>query len=301
MPATRQAVRNARTRRSAAGALLGVVLQVPAGAAQLLELSLNVPVRVARPSGTEVQQTIVVTVIREAGWQRRPFILLQHGRASSSAAFAAMGRQNYPANSRYFAARGFVVLVPTRIGYGVSGGPDVEYTGDCQDKQFAAGIAPAVSESRQILAYAATLPYVDATRGLVVGESFGGLIALAVASSDTPGVIGAVNISGGDGGDSVRHPDRPCRPDQLRATLARLGGTNRLPTLWMYSGNDRLWGPAYPQQWYRAFRQAGGRGSFVTLPADKNNGHYIFNRNAPAWHPAFETFTARLGLASPSR
>lgn len=281
--------------------LLGLLLPYRVGAAQIVEESFNVPMRVTAASGADIRQAIVVTVIRAAGTKPQPFLVLHHGRASSAAGFARMGRADYPANSRYFAERGFVVLVPTRIGYGVSGGPDIEYTGNCQFKRYAAGVAPAVSETRQVLAFAATLPYVDVTRGIVVGESFGGLIAMAAASSDIPGVIATVNISGGDGGDSLRHPDEPCRPDQLRETFAAYGRSNRVPTLWMYSRNDREWGPAYPRQWYTAFSETGGRGSFVNLPADKNNGHFIFNRNAVAWHPAFEAFLAQLGFAAPAR
>jgi hypothetical protein len=64
----------------------------------------------------------------------------------------------------------------------------------------------------------------------------------------------------------------------------------------MYSLNDRYWGTEYPKQWFDAFIHSGGKGEFVSLPADKNNGHYIFTRNAMAWHPAFETFIHKLGF-----
>jgi homoserine acetyltransferase len=92
------------------------------------------------------------------------------------------------------------------------------------------------------------------------------------------------------------HLEKPCRPDQLRDVFAHYGKTNRVPNLWMYSLNDRLWGTQYPKQWFDAFHQAGGKGEFVQLPADKNNGHYIFVRNAEAWHPAFEAFIKKLGF-----
>jgi hypothetical protein len=39
----------------------------------------------------------------------------------------------------------------------------------------------------------------------------------------------------------------------------------------------------------------------VALPADKNNGHFIFNRNALAWQPRFETFVAGLPLPTEPR
>jgi len=275
-------------------ALVTLFARSLSAAPEIIEQTIEVPVQVQPRDGPEVRQNIAVTIVREATADRRPFLVLLHGRGTSPAERTAMGLKTYPANSRYFASKGFVVLVPTRVGYGVSRGPDVEYTGTCQSKHFADGVAVAVIETRQVLRYAERLAYVDPDHGIVVGESFGGLVAIAIAAADIRGVVAAVNISGGDGGNVRTRVDEPCRPDQMRETFARYGSANRLPTLWMYSANDRMWGPVYPKQWFAAFTQAGGRGQFVDLPADKNNGHYIFSRNAAAWHPAFESFLAGL-------
>jgi dienelactone hydrolase len=275
-------------------ALVTLLAPSLSAASEIIEQTIEVPVQVQPRDGPEVRQDIAVTIVREATADRRPFLVLLHGRGTSPAERTAMGLKTYPANSRYFASKGFVVLVPTRVGYGVSRGPDVEYTGTCQSKHFADGAAVAVVETRQVLRYAERLAYVDPDHGIVVGESFGGLVAIAIAADDIRGVVAAVNISGGDGGNVRTRVDEPCRPDQMRETFARYGSANRLPTLWMYSANDRMWGPVYPKQWFAAFTQAGGRGQFVDLPADKNNGHYIFSRNAAAWHPAFESFLAGL-------
>jgi dienelactone hydrolase len=287
--------------RVPAVALVALLAPSPSPAAEVIEQTIEVPVQVQAPGGPAARQNIAVTIVREAAADRRPFLVLLHGRGTSPAERTAMGLQTYPANSRYFASKGFVVLVPTRVGYGVSGGPDVESTGACASKHFADGAAVAVSETRQVLKYAERLAYADPDHGIVVGESFGGLVAIAIAAGDIRGVVAAVNISGGDGGDVRTRVDEPCRPDQMRETFARYGTANRLPTLWMYSANDRVWGPVYPKQWFAAFAQAGGRGQFVDLPADKNNGHYIFNRNAAAWHPAFESFLAGLKLSDAAR
>jgi dienelactone hydrolase len=275
-------------------ALVTLLAPSLSAASEIIEQTIEVPVQVQPRDKPEVRQNIAVTIVREATADRRPFLVLLHGRGTSPAERTAMGLKTYPANSRYFASKGFVVLVPTRVGYGVSRGPDVEYTGTCQSKHFVDGAAVAVVETRQVLRYAERLAYVDPDHGIVVGESFGGLVAIAIAADDIRGVVAAVNISGGDGGNVRTRIDEPCRPDQMRETFARYGSANRLPTLWMYSANDRVWGPVYPKQWFAAFTQAGGRGQFVDLPADKNNGHYIFSRNAAAWHPAFESFLAGL-------
>jgi dienelactone hydrolase len=266
----------------------------PVARALLEEQVVQIPVR----TGTKTHDTRrgAVLIVREVGTGRRPFIVVQHGRPADEDGRRRLGLQSYPANARYFASLGFVVLIPTRIGYGVTGGPDVESTGECADKQYGPGVAAGVAQTRDVAAFAAKLPYVDPSRGLIIGESFGGLIAVATASSDIPGVLGAVNIEGGDGGDVTARPDHPCQPERLRELLATLGSQARLPSLWMYSANDRLWGPDLPKSWYAAYRAAGGRARFVPLPADKNNGHYIFNRNPPAWQPAVALFLKQLGL-----
>jgi dienelactone hydrolase len=268
-----------------------------AAAGQIIEQTIAVPVQIPMPGGLAVRQEIAVKIVREPGEARRPFLLLLHGRGVDPADRSAMSLQAYPANSRYFAAKGFVVLIPTRVGYGVSGGPDVEYTGTCEFKRFDEGVAAAVSETRQVLQYAERLAYLDPDRGIVMGESFGGLVAIAVAASDVRGVLAAVNFSGGDGGDVRRHIAEPCRPDQLAETFADYGRNNQRPTLWLYSSNDRFWGPVYPKEWFAAFTRAGGRGQFVALPKDKNNGHYIFNRNPPVWRPPVESFLGQLQTA----
>ena len=255
----------------------------------------HVPVDVSTPVYGHVRQSLIVVIVREAGTARRPFAVLLHGRPFDAAGRTALGQVNYPANARYLAGLGFTVLIPTRVGYGFTGGPDLEYTGDCANKDFTAALATFPEEVEQVLAFAAGKGLLDRSRGLVIGESFGGIGALALGNGKVAGVRGVVNISGGDGGDPS-HVDEPCRPDQLARALETLGHQSRLPSLWMYSRNDRLWGPNHPAVWFDAYARSGGRGQFVALPADRNNGHYIFNRNAAAWHPAFEAFVAASGV-----
>jgi dienelactone hydrolase len=289
--------RHCRLPAAAALALTGLIgLHAGALRAAILEQTLQVPVHSAAGQGAAFAQPMLLRTAYDAQRGRRPFLVLLHGRDGDPQHRARLALPIYPANLRYFAARGFAVLVPLRVGYGATAGPDVEFTGDCNDKHYAAGVAAAVAETRELLRYVRRLPYVDAGRGLIVGESFGGVAAIAAAAAQLPGVTGVVNIAGGDGGDSLHRPDEPCRPDQLQATFAAYGAAARLPTLWLYSANDRLWGTRYPREWFAAFAAAGGRGSFMPLPADRNNGHYIFSRNAAAWHPAFEAFAAALGF-----
>jgi len=148
----------------------------------------------------------------------------------------------------------------------------------------------------QVLTAVRGSAWADADRSVAIGDSFGGLIALQMATEPVPGLRATVAVSAGDGGDSLRHVDAPCDPAAQAQVWAELGAANRLPTLVLYSANDRTFGVEWPQRWFTRWQQAGGHGQWVTLPADKNNGHYIFMRNPTAWQAPLEAFFAGVGL-----
>jgi len=265
--------------------------------AEIIETTLQVPVIVSLQHRAKLSHNITVTVVRESSIKgQSPIALLVHGRPSKSDERTLMGQVKYPGNAIWLAQHGFVVVVPTRIGYGVTGGPDIDYTGECDNKDYLNGLNGGIQEHEQVLRHVSKQPYVDAAHNIIIGESFGGLLALALAvdSASIP-IDGVINFAGGDGGD-YSHLDRPCAPDQLEKTFAALGKNNQIKTLWLYSLNDRFWGILYPKKWFSAFRDAGGNGEFITLPADKNNGHFIFNRNGLAWHEQVEKFFKQIGV-----
>jgi len=276
---------------------LCVLLCLPAWSrAEIVEEVIEVPVSVKTIDGEAVDQDIVVTVFRDDRRRRAPYLVLHHGRPARQADFEQMGRQRYTGNSRYFVARGFVVLVPTRVGYGASEGPDVEYTGPCDKRNFAPAFAAVAEQTAAALRAARDLPYVDLSRGIVVGQSFGGMGALASAARGLPGLAGAVNFAGGAGGNPAARPENPCSAHRLAAQFKAYGARAKVPTLWLYSENDRYWGAALPQTWFDAYVGAGGTARFVPLPPYRDNGHGIFSGNPDAWKPAFEEFVRELGF-----
>src|SRR5688500_18225257 len=94
-----------------------LALALPAQAAVLQESVLRVPV----VAGVE-QAYIDVTVFRPQGAGPFPIVVLSHGSPRSPQERRAEGRQRLAAQSARFVAMGFAVLVPTRRGYGQSGG-----------------------------------------------------------------------------------------------------------------------------------------------------------------------------------
>jgi dienelactone hydrolase len=242
------------------------------------------------------RQSIVVTVFRDSTRVGSPFLVLSHGRAASAAGRAALGRARYTPNSSYFVAKGFAVFVPTRIGYGISDGPDVEASGSCERREFRPVFEAGAAQVLAVIQYAQAQSYVDPARGLLVGQSMGGAITLALAAKNIPGIRGAINFAGGGGGNPERAPEMPCSERTLRRVLAEYGRTSRIPSLWLYSENDRYWGRENPRAWFEGFRTKGGTAQFVQLPAFKTDGHSSFTGNSSAWRPAVEKFLLSLDL-----
>lgn len=264
--------------------------------AAIVEELVRVPVVVRHEILGEVRHELPVTVFRDDARPRAPFVVLGHGRATSATANAALGQARYTANSRYLVSLGFAVFVPTRIGYGIAGGQDLEYSGECAAKRYAPGYDAAAQQTRAVVAYARGRPDIDPGRGLVMGQSYGGATAIAVAADPPEGVRAAVNFAGGGGGRPSTHPGQPCSPMAMERLFGGYGATARIPTLWLYAPNDRYMGERHPRAWFEAFLRAGGRGRFVALPEHGEDGHSSFTRNPGAWRPAFEAFLREAGL-----
>lgn len=232
-----------------------------------------------------------VTIFRDdVRRQKQPFLILNHGRAAKAADRASLAVGPYRPNARYFVDRGFAVFFLMRIGYGDTGGPDVEDSGACQFKNYPPGFEAAAQQSMIAIGYAKAQAYVDPTRGIALGQSFGGTTALVLAGKDIPGLLGAVNFAGGGGGNPTGSPEKPCRTDLLQELFSGYGETARVPTLWVYSENDRYFGPRYPRAWFDGFVKAGGQGRFVLLPPYKQDGHPSFTGQPQNWRPEFEAF-----------
>jgi dienelactone hydrolase len=266
--------------------------------AAVIEEVIEVPVSVRTMFGREARQTIKVTVFRDDQRQKAPYLVLNHGRPPKDADIVLMKRQRFPNVSSYFVSLGFVVLLPTRLGYGEAGGQDAEYTGKCDSKNYPPALTAAADQTEILLKHAETLPYVDLSRGIVVGQSFGGMTSIVLSTRNLPGLAAAVNFAGGAGGNPTDRPRNPCDLRQLDKLFREYGAAAKVPTLWLYSENDRFWGPGIPRKWFDIFTEAGGRGKFVALPAFKDDGHVIFSGNPDAWKPAFEDFLREVGLLS---
>lgn len=267
--------------------------------ARIIEEIIEVPVSVSNSNFTnnpKFEQKITVTIWRDDAIKKAPYLLFSHGRAGTDQERGKFGRSSEKRNSEYFVSKGFTVILPTRIGYGVSGGPDADYSGACGNKNYLEARKAGIDQSKQVLNHVFDFSYIDRTKGIVVGQSVGGFTTIGLSAENISGLKGAINFAGGDGGDPIKSAEKPCGDYLIKDTFAKYGASNKVPTLWLYSVNDKFWGEQLPKDWFAAFQKAGGKGQFISLPAYKEDGHSIFRGDLNAWKNDFEKFIKEIGF-----
>lgn len=278
-----------------------VVAALAAGAAnaRVVEEELDLPVRVSDAYGKAIAQTIKVTLFRDdAAAGPRPAIVINHGRAPDPAARAALGRSRYAEISRWFVGLGFIVALPTRIGYGLTGGDDVEGpVGACTSRRFGPGFTAAADETIAVIDHLRARPDVASERIVTLGQSYGGATTVAVAARNPAGVVAAINFAGGSGGDPANRAGNPCSPHEMERIYVEYGGRAKVPMLWVYTENDRYWGASYPKAWSQAYQRSGGNVRFVVMPPAGDDGHALFSRFPGLWQPVVAEFLRAQGFA----
>ncbi|NDI84971.1 prolyl oligopeptidase family serine peptidase [Undibacterium sp. B2R-29] len=275
-------------------ALSAAAATADADTADIHESVTDIAVSVNERSGQSVTGKVVITQFKPDGDGPFPFVLLNHGRAPNR---AQPPRFQLTQQARYFVQRGFAVFVPTRIGYGAFGTePDPENAGPCKAKNYASIAQAASDEILAVIAYAARLPYVDAQRLLLVGQSVGGYSTVATVSRNPPGLIAAINFAGGSGGDPKTRPGEPCEADKLDQMFAAFGRTSKAPMLWLYTENDQHFSPKYGRAWHAAFINAGGQAELNVLPPFGRDGHSLFSAGFDIWQPLVSQFLDEHGF-----
>lgn len=296
-------------RRHAAALVVGAVLSGSTRfaaaderplAADLREEVVRIPVTVRDRHGRQETRAMPITIYRPAGGGPHPLAVFNHGRAEADRR-AQQGRSRPERLARYLVRHGFVVLAPTRVGYGENHGDfDPEDAGGCFRAQREPMAVAASDQAIAAAAYARGLPYVDASRWIVIGQSVGGLASVATVWRDPPGLVGGINFSGGAGGSPKHHPGEPCAPWELEQLLAAKAPGARQPMLWLYWDNDLYWGAQYPRRWHRAWTESGGQAEFHLLPASGQDGHLGWVQDMDRWVPLVDRWLAERGFARPA-
>ena len=280
---------------AAAQTVPALLLPEPPPAADLREQIVRLPVTVKDAYGRTETRSIAVTQFRPAGDGPFEFVVMNHGRAPADRR-AQQGRQRFEALSRYLVSKGYAVFVPTRVGYGDTYGAfDPETGGNCNAMRLAPVAQAAADQVLATADYAATLPWIDAGHWVVMGVSVGGFTTLAVAARQPPGLVAAVNFSGGHGGRPDTNPGDPCGARVLTRLAQEQAASATVPMLWLYWDNDRYWGADWPQRWAQAWRDGGGQVDLRQLPAVGADGHAGMGVDMDHWVPLVEAYLAQRG------
>ncbi len=287
----------AQTQPKSAGPLPGSAASGSELDPTLNEEVVRLPLAVKLVDGTVHKREFVLTIFRPSGQGPFPTVIANHGRNSKKR--AEFGRSRLL--RFYFVRRGFAVLAPTRIGYGVSGhdiDPERSYgsANNCDTWRYEPLAANIASHIAATIAYAERQSWFDKERVLLAGVSAGGFGSI-VAASDLPvGIVAVVNFAGGIGGDVKNRPGRPCNPGDVEQRMVAAASRKPVPTIWIYAENDRYWGPRVPHAWHAAYVRAGGRAELLMLPPIGEDGHDIIDPGVKLWRPRLDRFLTALGF-----
>jgi dienelactone hydrolase len=264
---------------------------------ELNETALKLPVTVTGPNEVKVAGDMIVTHYRPRGNGPFPAVVYSHGRRGSLRSWPPRKRELKEA--AFWVQRGFAFFIATRLGYGATGlALDNESAGQCEAIQYDRTVLTTKSVATQAVAvanYAKTLPFVDKSRIIFVGNSLGGLAMMSASGVQLPdGVIAAINFVGGVT-DRRLGFGRPCNEANLLRFAGEAGRAARLPMLWLYSESDELWGADLPRQWHAAYTKSGGQAELHMFDS-KSGGHSLIS-HPEVWQAAVNAYLAKLGLA----
>ena len=270
-------------------ALLAGLIALPAAAQQTREDVVRIPA-----SGA----SLVATVMRPAGDDKRPLVVINHGSPPDAASRPTMLSPRFTAVSSWFVARGYVVVLPLRRGYGQTGGAWAETYGSCEEPDYYSAGLESAADIEAAIAFMRRQPFVAAGRTLVVGESAGGWATIALSSLNPRGIAGMVNLAGGRGGhqELASGAIGNCRPAALVTAAGRYGATARVPMLWIYAENDSFFSPVLARRMFGAYVAAGGHASLRLLAPLDVDGHLLVanERTVATWSAALADFLATL-------
>lgn len=270
----------------AAALLLPLAAPPPAHAESITDFRMPVVVQ-------GVDYALAARVYRPSGPGPFPLIVIHHGTPADKRKLADT-RLGFARAAHWFVAHGYMVVLALRPGYGNSSGRYLEGAGNCHDVDFVVAGRKIAAAEAAIVDAAARLPGVDPQRIVVVGQSAGGLGAVALADAPPPGVRGVISFAGGRGSNGK---EVICAgEDSLVEAEKTLGAANTVSQLWLYAENDHFFRRELAHRMYAAYR-AGSTPpvTFVDLPPFGDDGHKTFAQAHPSvWARPVAAFLAQV-------
>jgi dienelactone hydrolase len=261
----------------------------------------TIPVHVIKPPATQPNDV-------NGPW---PVVIFSHGRPGSIAGRAALKApiQPFADMVRFWHDKGYAVVTAVRPGYGDNTKEDPEDHGARWDGSTCSGpvdfskTANAAAHAvRSVYAWVVAQSWSIKERIVLVGQSVGGLATVTACSQSWPGVMGCINFVGGAGGNPQSSSGASCQADRLAKQFAIAGKTTKVPSLWLYSANDKYWGEQAPKEWHKAHSDAAsetgqsGKSEYFAAPPVGDNGHALLSSGSRIWIPVVDAWLKANGL-----
>ena len=121
-----------------------------------------------------------------------------------------------------------------------------------------------------------------------MGHSRGGLLSVVYAARRPGAVLGVVNFSGGWHSDG-------CAADFNDYVYEKAGSASKVPALWLYAENDRLYSASSIKRYAATYERAGGQLFFRLYPPVGDDGHAL-PRHMELWEKDVAAFLDGLGF-----
>ncbi|TXT37574.1 MAG: hypothetical protein FD135_3500 [Comamonadaceae bacterium] len=233
-----------------------------------------------------------MTLLFPPGAGPHPVLVFNHGDIEIDTAWMRYKRRYVEmVVAREFLQLGWAVAFPSRPGVGLSEGT--------YRLSFQVGDADATYKARvhvesvlPAFEYLKAHPDINPQRIIVAGQSAGGYVTMYLASMNLPGVVGAVDFSGGRtdkrGSDAAGYLN-----NMMVSGFAELGKSTRVPTLWVFAENDSRYTANTIRASHQAFVEAGGKATLALSPPIEGDGHFVYQK-PELWRAALKEYLAEL-------
>ncbi len=222
-----------------------------------------------------------------AGAGPAPLAIFTHG---SDVGRNQLRTWSFSTEAHWLRDNGFAVLALMRRGRGrsegINGEEDFGRAHDGSLIDVSAGVAQAVEDLDSAIAYGRTLPGVRPGPVLLAGQSRGGFLATHYAGLKPGEVMGVVNFSGG------WYPYGPVTTPYY--TNAGRAAADKVPQLWLYADNEKLYDEALIREYYQAFTAAGGHARFELLHGIPGGDGHLLRLVPGRWRQIADEFLASL-------
>ena len=227
-----------------------------------------------------------VTIMTPPGSGPFPLAILNHGSNDKPAHEQERYHRSFGAYS--FLSRGYAVAMPMMRGYAGSEGQQI-YS-HCN--QELVGLSNA-QDIDAVINYMSIQPYVDGSRVVVAGGSFGGWNTLAYGTLNRREVKGLISFAGG-----ALISNCPMEALSQDLALKHYAQATKLPSLWLYGENDSKFSTPVWHAMFESYVEAGGRAELADLGKFMPDTHNMmgYPEGQAVWAPKVDAFLGRIGL-----